>query len=153
MSLKRAAGIPWTPPPAAEPYRLTIQAAEGRHGIPENLLARLLYQESRFRPDVINGTTPSPAGALGIAQIVPKYHPGVDPLDPEQAIEYAANYLASLKAEFGSWEKALGAYNWGPGNLTKAIGQAGEQWLAIAPTETRLYVIEITADVPLRANA
>jgi soluble lytic murein transglycosylase-like protein len=151
VTAKRIIGAEWTPPAAASPYLLTIEAAEGEHAIPKHLLARLLYQESRFRADVINGSIVSPAGAVGIAQIVPKWHPNVNPLDPIASIHYAANYLASLKRQFGTWEEALAAYNWGPGNLEIARAKADEQWLAIAPLETRKYVAEITADVRILA--
>lgn len=58
----------WEPPPAAAPFLDTIYSTERAQGIPHNLLARLLYQESHFRSDIINGTTVSPAGAVGIAQ-------------------------------------------------------------------------------------
>ena len=33
------------------------------------------------------------AGAVGIAQLMPQYHPGVDPNDPEASIMYAGQYL------------------------------------------------------------
>lgn len=128
-----------------ERYAPTIRAAEARAGVPEGLLHRLLYQESRFRSDIIEGRTVSSAGALGIAQIVPRWHPGVDPLNPDAAIEYAADYLASLYRRFGSWRLALAAYNWGQGNQARdlADGIIGNEW----PEETRRYVAEITADV------
>src|SRR5882724_2244403 len=50
-----------------------INTAEGQYGIPQNLLARMAYQESHFRPDVIDGSKASKAGALGILQLMPKY--------------------------------------------------------------------------------
>lgn len=132
----------WKPPAAATPYLLTIDAAEGRHALPRGLLARVLYQESRFRPEVISGAVTSSAGAVGIAQLIPRYFPGVDPTNPEQSIEAAANYLAALHAQFGSWPLALAAYNWGPGNVSNHPSSV--DW----PAETRLYVAQITADIP-----
>lgn len=150
----------WTPPASAAPYLPHIAAAELKHGIPDQLLGRLLYQESRFRADVIDGRVrggglvegqPGWADAArGIAQIVPKWHPGVDPLDPVESIYYSAGYLRTLRREFGDWEKALAAYNWGWGRLEVALAQHGENWLASAPTETRNYVSQITADVPVQ---
>lgn len=137
----------WTPPPAAAPYLATIQAAEGQYAIPQNLLARLLYQESRFREDVIRGDVVSSAGAVGIAQIVPRWHPTVDPRDPYASIWYAARYLAGLRAQFGAWELALAAYNWGPGNLSTAL-EGPRPWVAMAPRETLEYVAAIASDVP-----
>src|SRR4030065_1593917 len=65
-------------------YRPTVEPAELRHGLPAGLLARLLYQESHYRTDIITGAERSPAGALGIAQFMPataaEY--GINPLDP-----------------------------------------------------------------------
>lgn len=130
----------WIPPEAAEPYLAIFHAAEDRHGLPENLLVRVAYQESRFRADIISGATVSSAGAQGIMQIVPRWHPNVDPLNVREAIEYAAKYLAYLRRQTGSWSQALAAYNWGIGNLTK-------YGFDNAPRETRDYVAQISEDV------
>ena len=117
-------------------------AAERKYGIPHNLLARLAWQESRFREDIISGRTVSSAGALGIMQIVPRWHPGVNPLNPDAAIDYAGGFLASLKRQLGTWELALKGYNWGAGNVKKWL--AGE---LSEPLETRLYSSQILNDV------
>ena len=47
----------WTPPESAQPYLPDIYAAEHMHDMPKNLLARLIYQESRYRQDIITGET------------------------------------------------------------------------------------------------
>ena len=129
-------------PAAGAPYADSIRAAESRYGIPDSLLARLLYQESRFRPDVISGETLSPAGAVGIAQFMPATAAqlGVDPRDPQSSIDGAARYLRQLFEQFGDWAKALAAYNWGPGNVAR-------RGFALAPAETRGYVNAILSDV------
>jgi len=134
----------WTPPNAAAPYMPTIRQTELQHNMPENLLARLLYQESRFREDIITGKVKSAAGAVGIAQIVPKWHPNVNPLDPIASIRYAGQYLADLKKKFGTWSLALMAYNWGQGNLGKWL----QNRALPVPQETQNYVANITADIP-----
>ena len=118
-----------------------LSAAEVAHGIPTDLLARQAYEESRFRPDIIDGTTQSLAGALGLMQIVPKYHPNVDPLNTPVAIDYAAGFLSGLHKQFGTWSLALAAYNAGPGNVAK-YGNT------IPPfAETQNYVARIIGDV------
>lgn len=129
----------WRPPAK---YAATIAAAEDRAGLPRDLLARQLYQESRYREDIITGRTRSPAGALGIAQFMPATaaEMGIDPLNPVQAINAAADYMARLYARFGNWSEALAAYNWGQGNVSR-------KGLASAPRETRLYYSQILADV------
>jgi len=132
----------FTVPPAGAPYVDTIAKAETDHGIPPSLLARVLFQESRFRQDIITGQVKSPTGALGIAQFMPATAAdlGVDPLDPTAAIDAAAEYLRALFDKLGSWPKALAAYNWGIGNVQR-------KGIARAPLETRNYVNQILADV------
>jgi soluble lytic murein transglycosylase-like protein len=134
----------WIPPAAAKPYLAAIAAAESRYGLPTNLLARLLHQESRFRPDIITGKTKSPAGAVGIAQFMPATAKelGVNPLDPFASIDAAGRYLQKLYARFNSWPEALAAYNWGQGNVSR-------KGLDKAPLETRNYFSQILADLGL----
>ena len=99
-----------------------------------------LYQESRFKPDAI-----SPAGAVGIAQIMPKTWPkwsakagfkGYEMTDPEASIFTGACYLAWLIDEW-SWPRpaidryclAMASYNAGLGNILKAQKQSGDKLL------------------------
>lgn len=119
----------------------TIDTATRQYGLPVGLLDKLLNQESRYRSDIINGTTTSPAGAQGIAQFMPATAAqfGIDPLNPAQAIPAAAKYLSQLYAQFGNWDLAVAAYNWGPGNVAKY--NAGQK---SPPTETVNYVAAIT---------
>jgi len=93
---------------------IILQAAQ-QHGIDPGLLAGLIEVESGFDP---NQT--SRAGAIGIAQIVPKYHPDVDPRDPQASIFYAAKYLKQLETQLGSIDEAVYAYNGGPGGIRKS---------------------------------
>lgn len=125
-------------------YRAWIAAAESSNGIPGGLLARLLWQESRYRPEIIDGRVKSPAGAMGIAQFMPATAAewGVDPLDAESSIAGAGRYLAWLKARTGAWAMALAAYNWGIGNVMR-------KGMDRAPKETRDYFAQILSDVGL----
>ena len=124
----------WTPP--ASKYLRAIYDAEIKYNIPHNLLARQLWQESRFNANAYN----SKSDARGIAQIVPKWHPDVNPLDAYASIDYAGKYMHALYKKYASWDMALAAYNWGMGNLDK-------YGFANAPSETRNYVADITGDV------
>lgn len=155
VALAAAGGavVMWAPPVRARAYLPDIAAAERAHGLPRNLLARVLYQESRFRGDIIRGEVTSSAGAVGIAQIVPRWHPDVDPTDPQASIHYAANYLRKLHDQFrrravqlgrDPWAVALMAYNWGPGNVERWLERDG---LVAVPTETRDYVRQIMGDL------
>lgn len=101
-------------PAMANPYTHTIAVASERYGLPHGMLERLLHVESNFRDDVV-----SHRGAVGIAQIRPEHHPGVDPTKPQEAITYAAKYLRRLHDRFGSWCLALAAYNWGPTHVAR----------------------------------
>jgi soluble lytic murein transglycosylase-like protein len=127
-----------------------INQAESAAGIPTNLLARMAYEESHFRPDVISGATASSAGALGILQLMPQYFQSVNVPIPYSAadtsaqISEAATQLASLYSQFGDWTVAVAAYNAGSGNMTKVL--AGTMAM---PAETQAYINDIFADVPV----
>lgn len=139
-AVRNAVGL-WRAP---EKYAPMIAAAEQRHGLPAGLLERLLWQESRYREDIISGQTKSPVGAVGIAQFMPATARdlNINPLDVAQAINGAGAYLAMLYRRLGSWAEALAAYNWGIGNVQR-------KGLAAAPAETRAYYRDILADVGL----
>lgn len=127
-----------------------INTTESTYGIPADLLARMAYQESHFRPDIITGVTASAAGALGILQLLPTYFqtvrvsPPFSAADTVAQISESAQYLKSLYAQFGDWGVAVGAYNMGPTAMTQYL--AGTRAL---PTETSRYVSNILGDVPL----
>jgi soluble lytic murein transglycosylase-like protein len=123
-------------------YASMIASAENQQGLPATMLERLLYQECRYREDIITGKVRSGAGAMGIAQFMPATAAelGIDPLDPAQAIPAAAKYLRGLFNKFGTWSEALAAYNWGQGNVQR-------KGLAQAPRETVNYYTQILADV------
>jgi soluble lytic murein transglycosylase-like protein len=126
-----------------------INTTENQFGIPPNLLARMAYQESRFRTDVISGTTTSPAGALGILQLMPQFFSTVQGPIPFQRsdtvaqITQAAQQLTALYAHFGDWALALAGYNDGQANVDAYL--AGNRAL---PMETSQYVSQILTDVP-----
>jgi soluble lytic murein transglycosylase-like protein len=141
--------VPWLSrvPVTLKPVFNLASAAQR---LPANLLEAVAYRESRFRADIISGATRSSAGAVGIMQIIPRWHPELGEagaLDPQRAIPYAAQYLRELYNEFGDWKIALAAYNWGPGNQRQDLKNrvAGDEW----PTETRNYVAEISRNAGL----
>ena len=45
--------------------------------------------------------------------------------DPDTNIKYGTYYLQYLYSKFGTWEKALVAYNWGEGRLADFIEENG----------------------------
>lgn len=134
-------------PPELKPL---FDSATAQYALPPGLLEAVAWEESHFRPDIISGQVVSSAGAVGIMQIVPKWHPELGEAgarDPAQAIPYAARYLRTLYDRFGSWVLALAAYNWGEGNLSNALAKGTP--VASWPSETRSYVQEITLNARL----
>jgi len=114
-------------------YRAAARQAAIRAGIDPRIFERQIGAESGFDPTAL-----SPAGAIGIAQIMPRTAAGwhVNPRDPIAALNAAAvNMGRYLKAFGGSWEDALEAYNAGPG----AVNRKGPPKYA----ETREYVRRI----------
>jgi hypothetical protein len=100
---------------------LVGKAAE-KHDIPPGILAGLLEQESGYLPEVINGKRLSSAGAQGIAQFMPATAAqfGIDPFDPESAIDGAAMYLRHLMDNYDfTLREAIYAYNAGPGTVQR----------------------------------
>jgi cell wall-associated NlpC family hydrolase len=106
--------------PPARQYFPIIRQASAKYGVPADLLAAQLQSESNFNPNAR-----SPAGALGIAQFMPGTAKGfgIDPLNPNQAIDAAAKYDSRLNQQLpGGWNEALAGYNAGPGAVTAAGG-------------------------------
>jgi hypothetical protein len=99
-------------------YGRAIQAAAQANGIDPAILAGLIEVESGFIPNRV-----SKRGARGIAQIMPQYHPGVNPDDPIASINYAAKWLSSTQRQFGGdMRLALLAYNGGTPTIAKYRG-------------------------------
>lgn len=122
-----AAGVPAR-------YAAKIAELSRRFDLSPSLLEALVWQESRWRENAV-----SHAGARGLAQLMPgtaKYL-GVDPDDPMQNLEGGARYLREQLDRFdGDLEKALAAYNAGPGRVIRAGGIPNIR-------ETKLYVAAI----------
>ncbi len=105
--------------------------------LPEPLFTRLIWQESKFKPNAV-----SHVGAKGIAQFMPATaeERGLeDPFDPIQALPASGAFLRELMLQFGNFGLAAAAYNGGPGRVGRWLkGKGG------LPEETRNYVIQIT---------
>jgi membrane-bound lytic murein transglycosylase D len=118
-------------------------------------LALLPYIESAFNPQAV-----SVAKAAGMWQFMPATGKGFDlkqnafrddRRDVLASTRAALDYLQSLYNMFDDWHLALAAYNWGQGNVRKAIERNRRMGLEIGyqelnmPNETRLYVPKLQA--------
>lgn len=93
------------------------------------------------------GVLRSSRGALGIMQLMPKTAMafGVDARDASANLLGGRAYLAWLSNHYGgAWDKAVVAYNWGPGHLDRALKVYGVDWWAHVPLETRTYLNLVT---------
>lgn len=134
---------------AATPYLGMLNSAEKAHGIPANLLVRIAWQESHFRPDIISGQTKSSAGAVGLMQLLPRYFPGAG-VSVLNDISMAAVFLKSLYVRFGDWQCAVAAYNWGGGNEHhEYVIDHNRYMLADMPPQTQDYIKGVFTDVPI----
>jgi cell wall-associated NlpC family hydrolase len=115
-------------------YSSAFAANTTRYQLPAGLLAAVAQTESGG-----NATAVSPAGAQGLMQLMPSTAAGlgVNPWDPSQAVQGAAQLLSGYLNKYGSVPLALAAYNAGPG--------AVDQYGGVPPyAETQKYVQKIT---------
>lgn len=115
-------------------YRAKVDELAARFDLSPSLIEALVWQESRWRHDAR-----SPVGARGLAQLMPgtARDLGVNPDDPFANLEGGARYLREQIDRFdGDLEKALAAYNAGPGRVLRAGGIPRIR-------ETQLYVAAI----------
>jgi hypothetical protein len=106
-------------------------------GIDPTYFVRQINLESGFNPNAV-----SPGGAEGIAQFMPSTAAGlgINPFDPIQALQAAAQMMARYYHQYGDYAKALAAYNAGPASLQNAVNSCGANWLSCMPAQTQNYV-------------
>lgn len=148
-SLKRISG-------RASPYLYHIVQELEKRGMPTEL-ALLPVIESAFNPQAL-----STANAAGLWQFVPGTGRDFDLKqnmfkDERRGVlastDAALSYLQRLYTMFGDWHLALAAYNWGEGNVQRAIqknqalgkGTDFESLADLMPAETRNYVPKLQA--------
>ena len=121
---------------------LILESAAAANALPLEFFARVIWQESRFRPDARGPVTRSGHRAEGIAQFMPYTADErglLDPFNPVAALPKAAEFLRELRAEFGNLGLAAAAYNAGPGRVRRVLDGSSN-----LPAETRHYVQSIT---------
>ncbi|NYF92139.1 transglycosylase SLT domain-containing protein [Tunturiibacter empetritectus] len=141
-------------------YKTMIQKALTDQGVPQDLIY-LAVAESGFQPQALN----SRSGAGGMWQFMPTGAYGLarngyfdERFDPEKSSIAYAKYMKSLYNQFGDWYLAMAAYDWGPGNVQRAVQRTGyaDFWELYRrnalPRETRDYVPKILAAVIMAKN-
>lgn len=97
-----------------------IEAAARRYGVDSDLVKAIATAESNM-----NQNARSYVGAIGVMQLMPETAEslGVDPYDEKQNIEGGARYIRQMLDKFnGNLQKAIAAYNAGPGAVQKYGG-------------------------------
>jgi len=101
-------------------YQPLVAHLAARYDLSPALIEAVVWQESRWRENAR-----SPVGARGLAQLMPgtARDLGVNPDDPAANLEGGARYLRQQLDRFdGDLERALAAYNAGPGRVIRAGG-------------------------------
>ncbi|MFP4159333.1 MAG: lytic transglycosylase domain-containing protein [Desulfobacterales bacterium] len=121
-----------SPDTSMEEIERCISRAAAENNLSEQLIKSVIRAESGFDASAVSG-----AGARGLMQLMPgtARELGVtDAFDIRENIEAGARYLKKMLNDFGgSLEKALAAYNAGPGAVERFSGE-------VPYTETRQYV-------------
>jgi soluble lytic murein transglycosylase-like protein len=99
-----------------------------RNGLERELVLAVIRTESGF-----SNFARSHVGALGLMQIMPRtgqmlaaelgipWENSEILFDPVINVTMGTRYLATLHAKYGSWDRALAAYNWGPRAIDRRL--------------------------------
>ena len=116
------------------------------------LNAVMLAESGGRRYDSRGNLLTSDKGAKGEMQVLDttKFQPGfgVEPAKantPDERARVGRDYLRAMLDRYGDIDKALAAYNWGPGNTDKWIARGADP--AKLPTETQGYISKIKSSL------
>src|SRR6202012_5090626 len=141
-------------------YKEMISKNLRDQGVPQDLIY-LAVAESGFQPQALNARS----GAGGMGQFMPTGADGLarngwfdERFDPQKSSVAYAKYMKTLYNQFGDWYLAMAAYNWGPGNVQRAVMRTGyaDFWELyrrnVLPAETKNYVPGIIAAIIMAKN-
>ena len=136
-------------------FRAMIQRVMSEEGVPQDLIY-LAVAESGFQPRAENRR--SHAG--GMWQFMPHGNYGLERnnyvderFDPEKSTRAYARYMKFIHDQLGDWYLSMAAYDWGTGNVQRAVQKTGyaDFWQLYQrnelPRETANYVPEILAAI------
>lgn len=88
-------------------------------GVPESIFLSLINSESSFNPFAYN-----PSGAAGIAQFMPSTADelGIDPFNPNAALNASAQYLKKAYDKYGNWQAAIKQYKGYGNDMDNPVG-------------------------------
>jgi membrane-bound lytic murein transglycosylase D len=140
-------------------YQAMISAVLAEEKLPQDLIYQAVA-ESGFQPQAVNRS-----GAGGMWQFMPYGVYGLnrngwydERFDPEKSTHAYARYMKLLYSQLGDWYLAMAAYDWGPGNVQKAVERTGyaDFWELYhrnaLPQETKNYVPIIIAAAIMAKN-
>jgi membrane-bound lytic murein transglycosylase D len=140
-------------------YKAMIQRVMAEEGVPQDLIY-LAVAESGFNPRAIGPRTRSGGKAGGMWQFMPHGNYGLERntyvderFDPEKSTRAYARYMKFIYNELGDWYLSMAGYNWGTGNVQRAVEKTGysDFWELYKrnelPGETKNYVPEILAAI------
>jgi peptidoglycan lytic transglycosylase D len=129
-------------------YKTMIEGVLKKAGLPQDLIYQA-FAESGFRPEAVNPRS----GAAGMWQFMPWDTYGLEHnawydqrFDPVEATEAYAREIKKDYDELGDWYLAMAAYDWGAGNVQRAVERTGyaDFWELYRrnnlPQETKNYV-------------
>jgi membrane-bound lytic murein transglycosylase D len=141
-------------------YKEMISKNLRDQGVPQDLIY-LAVAESGFQPQALNARS----GAGGMWQFMPTGAYGLarngwfdERFDPQKSSIAYAKYMKTLYNQFGDWYLAMAAYDWGPGNVQRAVMKTGyaDFWELYRrgnlPAETKNYVPGIIAAIIMAKN-
>ncbi len=141
-------------------YKEMISKNLRDQGVPQDLIY-LAVAESGFQPQALNVRS----GAGGMWQFMPTGSYGLarngwfdERFDPQKSSAAYAKYMKTLYNQFGDWYLAMAAYDWGPGNVQRAVMRTGyaDFWELyrrnVLPGETKNYVPGIIAAIIMAKN-
>ena len=134
-SSRQPAGIP---DPLDHPYAGMVAQDAKKYGNDPKLTLRLLNNETGGikNPEI----AVSPAGAVGIAQFMPRTSKqyNIDPTNPKQSSDAMNKHIHHLMKEYGDPQLVAIAYNWGEGNTNRWLKTGAD--VRMLPKETRNYL-------------
>ena len=120
-----------------------------KYGLPRKYFIAQIQAESGFNP-----SARGKAGEIGIAQIIPRYHPNVNPHDPVASMEYLAQFLVNTAPQLAriygpdlALPAAMAAWNAGlPSVASRRIPAQTIEYLR------RIFGQEVATELAARAS-